>query len=99
MGLGDAKLAIPLGIVLSWPAVVSAIVLSFWIGASISVVLLLLQKAVRHIVGRGQVRLGFLSRSLTMKSEIPFAPFLVLGFLLAHFFSVDVFEVTGALFF
>ncbi len=95
VGLGDAKLALPFGIILSWPAIVSAIILSFWIGALVSVVLLFLQK----ILGRGQYRLPFMRTSLTIKSEIPFAPFLILGFMLVNFWSLDVFTLTAQLFF
>jgi Flp pilus assembly protein protease CpaA len=89
VGLGDAKLAIPLGLLVSWPGVASALVLSFWLGAVISVLILLAQRLVK----RGQARLRFIPSSLTMKSEIPFAPFLILGFLLTHFFAFDAFAI------
>jgi len=85
IGFGDAKLALPLGFLVSWPGAASALVLSFWIGAGVSVALLALQWLLR----RGQARLRFIPRSLTMKSEIPFAPFLILGFLLTHFLSFN----------
>lgn len=94
VGLGDAKLAIPLGLLVSWPAVLSGLVLSFWLGAAISVLLLMTQR----IFKRGQGRLRFIPRSLTMKSEIPFAPFLILGFLLTHFFAFDAFVIPYDLF-
>lgn len=93
IGLGDAKLAIPLGAMVSWPAVISALILSFWIGAIISVALLLVSDLLR----RGQGRLPFLRAPLTMKSEVPFAPFLVLGFVLAHFTSFDAFTFVQSL--
>lgn len=95
VGLGDAKLAIPLGLLVSWPAVLSGLVLSFWLGAAISVLLLMAQR----IFKRGQGRLRFIPRSLTMKSEIPFAPFLILGFLLTYFFAFDAFVIPYNLFF
>lgn len=89
IGFGDAKLALPLGFLVSWPDVASALVLSFWLGAGISLILLSLQWLLR----RGQARLRFIPRSLTMKSEIPFAPFLILGFLLTYFFSFNAFAL------
>ena len=92
VGLGDAKLALPLGFILGWPGIVSCIILSFWIGAGISLVLLGAQKVVK----KGRLRVPFLSSSLTIKSEIPFAPFLILGFLLVYFFGVDVFMLVGS---
>lgn len=91
IGFGDAKLAVPLGFVLAWPGIVSAIILAFWVGAGVSVCILLLQRLIK----RGQYRLLFLGNTLTIKSEVPFAPFLIFGFLLAFFFHVDVFMVVG----
>jgi len=70
MGLGDAKLALPLGWLLGLAGAFSAVVLAFWIGAIIGVVLILA------------------SRNYKMKSEIPFAPYLILGTLLAFFFNL-----------
>jgi prepilin signal peptidase PulO-like enzyme (type II secretory pathway) len=57
---------------------VSAIVLAFWIGAAVSILLLVI------------ARLNKKLKHLTMKSEIPFAPYLILGFAVAYFFSIDV---------
>jgi prepilin signal peptidase PulO-like enzyme (type II secretory pathway) len=74
MGLGDAKLALALGWLLGLAGGISAIVFSFWSGALVGVGLLLAQK-IGTKVSRGK---------LTLKSEIPFAPFLVLGFLLVY---------------
>lgn len=89
VGLGDAKLALPLGIIASWPTSLSMLILSFWVGAAVSVTLLMAQR----LLQRGQQRLRFLPVSLTIKSEVPFAPFLVVGFFLAHFFAVDAFDL------
>jgi leader peptidase (prepilin peptidase)/N-methyltransferase len=95
IGLGDAKLALPLGIIAGLGGVFSMVVLSFWIGALISLTLLGLIK----ILKRGKTGLHFLSLPLTIKSEIPFAPFLVASFLLVYFFQTDIFTITYALFF
>jgi leader peptidase (prepilin peptidase)/N-methyltransferase len=90
IGLGDAKLALPLGAIVGLSDVFSFIVVSFWIGAFISLMLLLLQ----YLLRRGKRYLPFLRAPLTMKSEVPFAPFLIFGFLIVHLFSIDVFVLT-----
>lgn len=79
MGLGDGKLAIGIGFLLGFVKGVSAIILGFWIAAAVSLILIALQKLIRlHIP------------LLKMKTEMPFAPFLVLGTLLAYYFSPDL---------
>ncbi len=95
IGFGDAKLALPLAIIVGLGGVFSMVVLSFWIGALVSVMLL----GVGKIVNSGKIRLQFRTLPLTIKSEIPFAPFLIMGFLLVHFFHADIFSITYALFF
>lgn len=93
IGLGDAKLALPLGIIAGSAGALSMVVLSFWIGALISVSLL----GMVWLLKKGKTVLHFLPRTLTMKSEVPFAPFLILGFILAHFFHADIFYITSVL--
>ena len=93
IGLGDAKLALPLGVIASGAAAFSMVVLSFWIGAGISLMLLGLQ----HLFQTGKTFLHFQAPQLTIKSEVPFAPFLILGFLLAYLFHADIFVITSAL--
>ena len=60
MGYGDAYLGILAGLVVGWPNIWGALLLSFTIGALISVGLIALRKK-------------------TMKSQVPFAPFLITG--------------------
>jgi len=86
MGLGDAKLAFPLCMMLGLSGGFSAVVLSFWIGAVVSVTLMVLQ----YVLRAGKTHLPFLHSALRMKSEVPFAPFLVLGFLSVYLFHVDI---------
>jgi len=86
IGFGDAKLAFPLGLMLLPFEAFSMVVLSFWIGAAISVVLLLLQK----LLYSGKKHLRFLPIPLTMKSEVPFAPFLIAAFILVFFQEIQV---------
>jgi leader peptidase (prepilin peptidase)/N-methyltransferase len=88
IGFGDAKLSIPLAFMLGPLGTFSFIVLSFWVGASISVCLLGVQKLLR----RGQHRLSKYGFSLTMKSEVPFAPFMIIAFLLVALFGVNVLD-------
>lgn len=85
MGLGDGKLAFGIGWFLGLAYGVSAIILGFWIGAGVSLLLLLLQK-----IAKGNTSLSLGVKNLTMKSEIPFGPFLILGTLLVLFFHIDI---------
>ncbi len=93
LGLGDAKLALPLGIIAGYSSALSMVVLSFWVGALISIVLLLIQSFLR----RWKTHLPYLPETITMKSEIPFAPFLIVGFILVLFFHANIFTITSYL--
>jgi len=66
MGFGDVKLAILLGFLISWPNILMAMFLSFFLGAIIGVGLILIKK-------KG------------MKTEVPFAPFLITGTVITLF--------------
>lgn len=81
MGWGDGALELSLGWFLGLSAGLSALMLSFWIGAAVGILLLAIS------------RLGFFG--YTIKSEMPFAPFLVLGAALPHFFHVDFFSMVS----
>ncbi len=78
IGLGDAKLMLGIGFLLGFTHGVSAVVLAFWIGALWSIGLLLVSRSHKH------------RRRVTMKSEIPFGPFLIIATLLVFFFGWDV---------
>lgn len=78
IGLGDGKLALGFGWMLGLDYGLSAIVLAFWIGAVVSIFLI------------AQERLNSKRKQLTMKSEIPFAPYLILGYAIVYFLSIDV---------
>lgn len=81
MGLGDAKLMFPIGTFLGISAGASALILSFWLGAFVSLIL----------IGVRQIRpLNSGKKPLTMKSEVPFAPFLVAGGFIAFIFDLDI---------
>ena len=83
MGLGDAKLALGIGWLLGPFAGVVAIFFSFILGTAILVPLLLYERAITHI-RPFQRRL----RGLTMKSEVPFGPFLIGSCLIIWFFQL-----------
>ncbi len=69
MGLGDAKLMVGIGYLLGLSRGLAAVMIAFWIGAFVGILLLLLAK-------RG------------MKSELPFAPFLVLGTMISFMMNL-----------
>ncbi len=70
MGFGDAKLALGIGWFLGIGQAYIAIVLGFWVGAIVGVSMIVYGRISK--LSRGQER-------VTMKSEIPFGPFLILG--------------------
>lgn len=88
LGFGDVKLAIPLGLWVGPAAVFSFIVLSFWIGAAISIVILGWQK-----YERGKRRLHLSAETLTMKSAVPFAPFMIAAATLVYVLHFDVLSI------
>jgi prepilin signal peptidase PulO-like enzyme (type II secretory pathway) len=83
MGWGDSALELSLGWFLGLSLGLTAFMLAFWSGAFVGIVLL------------AASRLGFFG--YTIKSELPFAPFLVLGAALAYFFHVDFFSTISLL--
>ena len=81
MGWGDGVLELSLGWFLGLTVGLTALMCAFWLGAFVGVALIVLQKRFTRQGG------GF-----TMKSELPFAPFLVCGAALAYFYHVDFFQ-------
>lgn len=83
MGLGDAKLALGIGWLLGPFYGTIALFFAFIIGAAVSVFILLpLPYVVAYFRKGGIARLSNASHQLTMKSEVPFGPFLVSACLL-----------------
>ena len=95
IGFGDVKLALPLGAIVGGSGAFSMIVFSFWIGAIITLLILGLQ----YLTRKGTTQLFFFGAPLTMKSEVPFAPFLLAGFLLTYVFHANTFSIIERLFF
>jgi prepilin signal peptidase PulO-like enzyme (type II secretory pathway) len=85
LGFGDVKLAIPLGLLVGPNLVFSMVVFSFWVGAIISLALIGIQS-----LQRGKLRLQNRGGRLTMKSVVPFAPFMILGCLIVLFTKLNV---------
>jgi prepilin signal peptidase PulO-like enzyme (type II secretory pathway) len=95
IGFGDAKLAVPLAFMVGLGGVFSMLVLSFWIGTIISLGIIVFQALKK----RGQLPLQVSGRGLTIKSEVPFAPFLILGFISVFFWHIDVLALFSYAFF
>lgn len=76
IGLGDAKFIFGLALFTGFPQALSGFLLSFWLGALISVVLLVLFRKHR-----------------TISNEVPFAPYLALGFLCAYLFDIQLIQL------
>ena len=79
MGYGDAYLGLLAGLIVGWPAIWGALLLSFTIGALVSVALITFQRK-------------------TMKSQVPFAPFLITGVFLITILP-QMFPVLKTIFF
>jgi len=86
-GFGDVKYILVLGFFLGFIQGLSAVVLSFWIGAVFSLGALFLKRFVPHL------NLPLLKNNLTIKSEIPFGPFLSLGIIISFCLSLDLFQI------
>ncbi|MCK9379385.1 MAG: prepilin peptidase [Candidatus Moranbacteria bacterium] len=80
MGMGDAYLAILVGLTAGWPKIFFAFVLSFSLGAIFSIFLVIFKKK-------------------SMKSQVPFAPFLVAGTIATLFLYQAFPEYLGYLFY
>ena len=78
MGLGDAKLMLGIGWMLGMSLGLASIILSFWIGAVVSLLIILFNK----------------KRKIGLKAEIPFAPFLAIGAFIVFLFSINIFSLS-----
>lgn len=85
MGLGDAKLAIGVGFMLGLASGASAIIVGFWAGALFALVYMFVTK----------IRKG---KSIGLKSEIPFAPFIIFGTFLSFVMDLDLLSLRSILY-
>lgn len=88
MGFGDVKLALGMGWFLGFAAGLSALILGFWSGAAVGLFLVFLPRL--KTLRRANAPLSSGVKKFTMKSEVPFAPFLILGLLLAYFLNINL---------
>lgn len=72
MGFGDLKLMMGMGFFLGLSGGIAALMISFWTGAIVSILLLVLKHS-----------------KYSMKSEVPFGPFLVFGTLFVYVFDIS----------
>ena len=87
MGFGDAKLALGIGWFLGMSNAYISIVLAFWIGALVGLSMIAYSRI---------SNLSYSKEKVTMKSEIPFGPFLILGLFIMIFFEsriIDLFSL------
>ncbi len=86
IGLGDAKLSLGIGWLLGPVYGITGVFFAFVIGALVSVCILMpLPFLMRALKRRGIARFRSRAAQLTMKSEVPFGPFLIASCLIVWF--------------
>ena len=82
IGFGDVKLAIGMGYLLGVSAGYAALLISFWVGGFLGLILMLVSKT---------------KTKYTLKTAIAFAPFLIFGTVIAFFCSVNISNIFSVL--
>ena len=59
---------------------------AFWIGAIVGVLLILISNIFSLFNGK---------KRITLKTEIPFAPFMILGVFIVFIFGLDIYSITS----
>ena len=90
MGLGDAKLILGIGWMLGPILALSALVIAFWIGAIVGLFVIFFSRNLSQLDKTGKVG---------MKTEIPFAPFLIIGTLIVFLFNLDIVSLANLIHF
>lgn len=80
MGLGDGKLILGIGWLLGISQGLCAIILAFWIGAIISLIVMFSSKNLPD---------GKMGK-INMKTEVPFAPFLIISMFITFLFGLSI---------
>ena len=86
MGLGDAKLALGMGWFLGISQGFFAVMFAFWVGALVGILLIITPMISRKTAVPQ-------SWSFTLKSQIPFAPFLIFAFFITLFFDINLYAL------
>lgn len=92
IGLGDGKLALGIGWFLGATLGGSAVLLAFWIGAGWALSLMATQRLLARFAP------GYIGLNLTLQSEIPFGPFLIIALFIVYFTQVNFFDGSITLF-
>ncbi|ETB63980.1 TPA: prepilin peptidase [Candidatus Nomurabacteria bacterium] len=77
MGFGDAKLMLGIGWMLGLNMGIVALMISFWIGGIFGIFALIFKRFTK----------------VNSKTEIPFAPFLILGTLIVFLFNINIYKL------
>jgi prepilin signal peptidase PulO-like enzyme (type II secretory pathway) len=93
MGFGDAKLGLSVGLLLGGALGFSAIVLAFWIGTASALIYMLIQRLALRAGASNPLLTG--DKRLTMKSEVPFGPFIILASFLSIILELNLLHVTS----
>ena len=83
IGFADSKIVFGIGFFLGLSSGLSAIILSFWIGAIFVLIVFLLQK----------MNIYNLNVKINRYTEVPFGPFLCIGTLISFYFNLDLFYI------
>jgi len=92
IGLGDAKLVLGIGWILGISGGYAALIIAVWIGSVAGVFLVILGK----IAERWRSLFPGVKR-FTIKNEIPFAPFLILGTIIVFFYGISLVDIQSVL--
>lgn len=84
MGLGDAKLMIGIGFLLGLSRGVAAVMIAFWIGAFVSIVMLFFTARMEK-------------KNISLKTAIPFGPFLALATIIVLVTHIDMGTIASIL--
>lgn len=105
MGLGDAKLALVIGWALGIGHGFTAIVYSFWIGCIIALAVILIRELIEAFSDKNNALHLKLFKSKTtakifkyipvlkLKSELPFGPYMIIGFYVVYFTGKTLFSL------
>ncbi len=86
IGLGDPKLMVGMGFLLGLARGFTAVFVAFWIGALFAFALYIINVIFKK-------RLVLSGKKSIMETEIPFAPFLILGTILTLVFGINLFVI------